>query len=49
MQDKEGKAKYEPKLKPTLVNLDSIQKSFDKARKDISKQKKIEVKDFKIV
>ena len=26
MQDKE---KYEPKLKPTLENLDSIQKKFD--------------------
>lgn len=49
MKDKESKEKYEPKLKPTLENLDSIQKSFDKVRKDISKQKKIEVKDFKIV
>jgi len=44
--DKKKKSSNKPKLVPTLGNLDSIQKSFDKAMKDVKKKKKMNKGDF---
>ena len=49
MRKEVKKPSYKPKLIPTLDALESIQQSFDKARKEISKQKDFKKEDFKSV
>jgi|GEM_PF-5965428 len=49
MSDNKGKLKKEPALDPTLANLESIQKSFDKAKKEAEKKGELTKEDFKSV
>jgi len=51
MSEKDDKVKPEQKsdLEPTIGNLDKIQDSFDKARKEIDRQKNINKEDYRSV
>lgn len=44
--DKKSVKMKDTQFKPTMANLDSVQKSFEKARKKILNQKNISKKDF---